>query len=165
VLTAGSVMEPVKALIPVTAGPRAALRVMRDLQTSAAFVIGDGRTFLGVVRDKDVMRQVKASETDLSRVVVHEVRTVTADTQLADLFEASVESVLPVAVLDEKNRLLGVIPRVTLLSALGNIPTDTGELRMLEPASTIPVDVITETLLATADADTNSFSTAKEGAL
>jgi glycine betaine/proline transport system ATP-binding protein len=165
VLTAGSVMEPVKALIPVTAGPRAALRVMRDLQTSAAFVLGEGRTFLGVVRDKDVMRQVKASETDLSKVIVHEVRTVTADTQLADMFEASVESVLPVAVLDEKNRLLGVIPRVTLLSALGNIPTDTGELRIVEPAATIPVDVITETLLATADADAGSLAEAKEGAL
>ena len=165
VLTAGSVMEPVKALVSVTAGPRAALRVMRDLQTSAVFVIGDGRTFLGVVRDKDVMRQVKASETDLSKVIVHEAGMVSADTQLADLFEASVESALPVAVLDEKNRLLGVIPRVTLLSALGNIPTDTGELRILEPVATIPVDVITQTLSATADVGGRSHADAKEGAL
>lgn len=165
VLTAGSVMEPVKALVSVTAGPRAALRVMRDLQTSAVFVIGDGRTFLGVVRDKDVMRQVKASETDLSKVIVHEAGMVSADTQLADLFEASVESALPVAVLDKKNRLLGVIPRVTLLSALGNIPTDTGELRILEPVATIPVDVITQTLLATADVGGRSHADAKEGAL
>jgi glycine betaine/proline transport system ATP-binding protein len=165
VLTAGSVMEPVKALVPVTAGPRAALRVMRDLQTSAVFVIGDGRTFLGVVRDKDVMRQVKASETDLSKVIVHKAGTVTADTQLADLFEASVESDLPVAVLDEKNRLLGVIPRVTLLSALGNIPTDTGELRTVDPVATIPIDVITETLLATARDSVGTRASEKEGAL
>jgi glycine betaine/proline transport system ATP-binding protein len=137
VLTAGSVMEPVKALISVSAGPRAALRVMRDLQTSAVFVVGDGRKFLGVVRDKDVMRQVRASETDLSKVIVHDVGTVTGETQLSELFEAAVESSLPVAVVDEKQRLLGVIPRVTLLSALGNIPTNTGGVRIVEPATTI----------------------------
>jgi len=152
VLTASSVMEPVKALVSVAAGPRAALRVMRDLQTSAAFVVGDGRRYLGVVRDRDVMRQVKASETDLSKVIVNDGGTVTGETQLADLFGAAVESDLPVVVIDDKQRLLGVIPRVTLLSALGNIPTNTAELPVLEPLSTIPVDVITETLLATSGA-------------
>jgi glycine betaine/proline transport system ATP-binding protein len=150
VLTAASVMEPVKALISVSAGPRAALRVMRDLQTSAVFVVGEGRKFLGVVRDKDVMRQVRASETDLSKVIVHEVGTVTGETQLSELFEAAVESSLPVAVLDDKQRLLGVIPRVTLLSALGNITTNTGGVQIVEPTVTIPVELITQTLLATA---------------
>ena len=70
VLTAATVMEQVKALVFVTAGPRGALRVMRDLQTSAVFVVGHGNVLLGVVRDKDVMRQVKASETDLSKAIV-----------------------------------------------------------------------------------------------
>jgi glycine betaine/proline transport system ATP-binding protein len=149
VLTALSVMEPVRALISASAGPRAALRVMRDLQTSAAFVVGDGRRYLGVVRDRDVMRQVKASETDLHKVILNDGATVTGDTQLADLFAASVESDLPVVVIDDKQRLLGVIPRVTLLGALGNIPTNTGELPVIEPLSTIPMDVITQTLLAT----------------
>ncbi|HWU60334.1 MAG TPA: glycine betaine/L-proline ABC transporter ATP-binding protein, partial [Microbacteriaceae bacterium] len=99
VLTASSVMEPVKALVSVAAGPRAALRVMRDLQTSAAFVVGDGRRYLGVVRDRDVMRQVKASETDLSKVIHNDGGTVTGETQLADLFGAAVESDLPVVVI------------------------------------------------------------------
>ncbi|KQV06752.1 quaternary amine ABC transporter ATP-binding protein [Leifsonia sp. Root112D2] len=165
VLTAASVMEPVKALVTVAAGPRAALRVMRDLQTSAAFVVGDGRKFLGVVRDKDVMRQVKASETDLSKVLLHSGGTVTGETQLSELFEASIESDLPVAVIDEKQRLLGVIPRVTLLSALGNIPTNTAELPIIEPPATIPMDVITETLLATGGpSDDDSLVGAEGGA-
>ncbi|ERK71700.1 putative glycine betaine/L-proline transport ATP-binding protein proV, partial [Leifsonia aquatica ATCC 14665] len=37
VLTAASVMEPARALVTVAGGPRAAMRTMRDLQTSAAF--------------------------------------------------------------------------------------------------------------------------------
>jgi glycine betaine/proline transport system ATP-binding protein len=164
VLTASSVMEPVKALVSVAAGPRAALRVMRDLQTSAAFVVGDGRRYLGVVRDRDVMRQVKASETDLSKVIHNDGGTVTADTQLADLFGAAVESDLPVVVIDDKQRLLGVIPRVTLLSALGNIPTNTAELPTIEPLSTIPVEVITQTLMSTGGSPDDSLVAQEGGA-
>ncbi|MEK8228066.1 ATP-binding cassette domain-containing protein [Oerskovia sp. M15] len=37
---------------------------------------------------------------------------------LAELFAPAAESVLPIAVTDDKNRLVGVIPRVTLLEAM-----------------------------------------------
>jgi len=153
VLTAAGVMEPAKAVVSASAGPRAALRVMRDLQTSAAFVVGNGRRLDGVVRDNDVLRQVRRGETDLTTVVRNDVATTTPDAHLIDLFELSVESPLPVAVIDERQRLLGVIPRITLLAALGNVSTVTGEMSLAGPPATIPVDVITQTLLATADAE------------
>jgi glycine betaine/proline transport system ATP-binding protein len=149
VLTASSAMEPARSVVSVTAGPRAALREMRDLQTSAAFVVGRGRTLIGAVRDNDVMRQVKAGETDLS-AVTKPVASVTGDVALADLYEASVESPLPIAVVDENNRLIGVIPRVTLLAAVGNVSTNTGETPAIEPPPTIPVNVISETLRVSA---------------
>jgi len=149
VLTASSAMEPARSVVSVTAGPRAALREMRDLQTSAALVVGRGRTLIGAVRDKDVMRQVKAGETDLS-AVTEPVASVTGDVALADLYEASVESPLPIAVVDENNRLIGVIPRVTLLAAVGNVSTNTGETPAIEPPPTIPVNVISETLRVSA---------------
>jgi len=150
VLTAAGVMEPARSVVSVAAGPRAALRAMRDLQTSAAFVVGPGRRLLGVVRDKDVLRLVKANETDLSTVIRNDAATVTGDVHLTDLFESAVESPLPVAVLDAENRLLGAIPRVTLLAALGNVPTTTTELDTIEPAPSVSVETITETLRVTA---------------
>ncbi len=154
VLTASSVMEPARAIVSLSAGPRAALRTMRDLQTSAAYVVGNGRTLQGVVRDRDVIRQVKNRETDLSLVVRHDLSAVGADTNLSELVEASVESALPLAVVDERNRLLGVIPRVTLLAALGNVSSHTAEIPvMIDPPATIPVDVVTEMLLATSGPD------------
>jgi glycine betaine/proline transport system ATP-binding protein len=162
VLTAGGVMEPAKAVVSASAGPRGALRTMRDLQTSAAFVVGNGRTLVGVVRDSDVMRQVKRGETDLMTVVRNDVATTGPDAHLSDLFELSVESALPVAVVDDRQRLLGVIPRITLLAALGNVSAVTGEMGLIEPPATIPVDVITQTLLATADAEETYATT--EGA-
>lgn len=152
VLTASGVMEPAKSVVSASAGPRAALRTMRDLQTSAAFVVGTGRKLIGVVHDKDVMRQVKAGETDLGRIVRNDVATIEPDAHLSDLFELSVESPLPVAVVDDKQRLLGVIPRVTLLAALGNVPANTGELEIVQPPATYSMDVITETLRETAPA-------------
>ena len=150
VLTASSAMEPARSVVSVTAGPRAALRQMRDLQTSAALVVGRGRTLLGAVRDRDVMRQVKAGESDLA-MVTRPVASVTGETALADLYEASVESPLPIAVVDDKNRLLGVIPRVTLLAAVGNVSTHTEETPRIEPPPTIPVGVISDTLRQTAE--------------
>jgi glycine betaine/proline transport system ATP-binding protein len=159
VLTASGVMEPAKSIVSASAGPRATLRVMRDLQTSAAFVVGNGRKLVGVVHDKDVMRLVKAGDRELASVIRHHVATITADAHLTDLFELSVESPLPVAVLDDAQRLLGVIPRVTLLAALGNVTSNTGEFDIIGPPATYSVEVITEALRKTADAADDAFVT------
>lgn len=150
VLTASSAMEPARSVVSHTAGPRAALRQMRDLQTSAAFVVGRGRKLIGVVRDREVMRLVSNKNPDLESAIDTEVAAVTADIALADLYEFAVENDLPIAVIDDERRLLGVIPRVTLLAALGNIDTNNGEPNPLEPPPTIPMNIITETLLESA---------------
>jgi len=147
VLTAASVMEPARSVVTVTAGPRAALRTMRDLQSQATFVLGRDRAFAGVVRDRDVLRQVKRGETDLRSILLDDATTVTSDVVISELVELSVGSDLPIAVLDDKKRLIGVIPRVTLLAALGNVSTTTGEIPVTETIATITVGEMTDTLL------------------
>ena len=87
---------------------------------------------------------------DLESILVHNGAVVDGDAYLIDLLELAVESPLPVAVVDEQKRLIGAIPRVTLLAALGNVSTQTGELDVIEPAPTIPVDVITDALRTSA---------------
>ena len=162
VLTAATVMEPARAVVPLSAGPRGALRVMRDLQAGATFVLGRDRTLLGVVSDRHVMRQVKSNETDLSLVINQEHASVPADAALVDLFELAVESPLPIAVIDDNRRLLGVIPRVTLLAALGNVPTNTTPINIIEPVSIIP-DSELDAMLASPELTTAAAST--EGTL
>jgi glycine betaine/proline transport system ATP-binding protein len=146
VLTATSVMEPVRAVVTKTAGPRVALRTMRDLQTSVVFVLNRDRSFAGIVRDHDVLKMVKAGDTDLRSIIRGDATMVSPDTALVDLVEPSVGTDLPIAVVDAKNRLLGVIPRVTLLAAIGNVTTSTGELSVIDPPATISVTVITDIL-------------------
>ena len=149
VLTAASVMEPARSVVTTTGGPRAALRIMRDFQTSVVFVLNRDGSFVGVVRDDDVLKLVKKGETDLRKIILGDAVSVSPDTPLVDLVEPSVESALAIAVVDEKRRLLGVIPRVTLLAALGNVSTTTGSLPVIEPRSTISMSVIAETLRET----------------
>ena len=146
VLTAGDVMEPPRAVVFASAGPRTALRLMRDLQTSACFVTSAGRDLLGVVRDRDLLRQVREGGTDLTEVLRPTPSIVSRDQHIAELFELAVESQLPVAVTDGSNRLVGVVPRVTLLAALADLPPSTTEIPVIEPTLDVPAAAITEAL-------------------
>jgi glycine betaine/proline transport system ATP-binding protein len=155
VLTASSVMEPARATVSSTAGPRAALKVMRDLQTSAVYVVGRDRKLTGVVRDQDAMRLLRRGDTDLASIITDDFASVGVDTSLAELFVPAVESPLPLAVIDERGRLLGVVPRVTLLAALGNVSSHTGELPTVEPPHTVPLTVMSAAIDAADAEDTD----------
>ncbi|WP_167047854.1 glycine betaine/L-proline ABC transporter ATP-binding protein [Salinibacterium sp. ZJ454] len=160
VLTAASVMEPARAVVNRSAGPRAALRTMRDLQTSAVLVIDRNRVLVGVARDQPVLNAVRSGGNDLSAVLEAGFAPVGPDTALVDLIERAVESNLPLAVVDDRQRLLGVVPRITLLATFGNVSTSTGEIAVLEPPSTVPVGVITDTLRDASAADAADISAA-----
>ncbi len=146
VLTAADVMEPPHAVVFASAGPRTALRLMRDQQTSACFVTTSNRKLLGVVRDKDVLRQVREGSADLTERLRPAPGVVKQEQLIADLFELAVESHLPVAVTDEQDRLIGVVPRVTLLAALADLPTTTTEIPIIEPTPDVSAAAITEAL-------------------
>nr|WP_307858589.1 glycine betaine/L-proline ABC transporter ATP-binding protein [Microbacterium flavescens]BFF09523.1 glycine betaine/L-proline ABC transporter ATP-binding protein [Microbacterium flavescens] len=147
VLTAGSVMAPPAATTPVSAGVRGALRVMRDLQVGSVAVL-ENRRYLGTVTDRAVVRAVKAGATDLRSLVSRTQPVVRPDDALTDIVERSVESPIPIAVVDEDNRLLGTIPRVTLLAALGNVDPQTTPIPIIEAPVTVPAAEFAQTLAA-----------------
>ena len=120
VLTASSVMEPPVAVLGAGQGPRAAHKLMREHQTSSIPVVDRNRTLRGVVLEDDVAAAVETGRDDLAGLLRPAV-TVPPDRTLADLFVASAESPTALSVVDESGRLLGVIPKVTLLSALGGV--------------------------------------------
>jgi glycine betaine/proline transport system ATP-binding protein len=149
VLTAASVMEPPAAAVPVTVGPRGALRTMRDMQISGLLVTGTGRKVLGAVKDRDVLRAIQRGVADLGSLVDTSVPTVAPDTSLSDLPEIAITSGMPIAVVGDDGRLLGVIPRVLLLAALGNVSTDTSEFAVVDMPPAIDPLLVTQTLDAT----------------
>jgi len=139
VLTASAVMEPPTLSTPITAGVRGALRAMRENQAGAVFAT-ENRRLVGVVTDRAVIRAVKSGETDLRRIVDAHVPTVGPDDLLTDIVETAVEATVPLAVVDADGRLRGVIPRITLLAALGNVPPTTREM----PVVQTPLEMVAE---------------------
>ncbi|WP_246099866.1 quaternary amine ABC transporter ATP-binding protein [Tessaracoccus rhinocerotis] len=118
VLTAGAVMEPALAVVQESAGPRAALRVMRDEQTSAAFVVSRDRRLLGAITDRKALELVRGGRSSMTAELA-EAAHVETGTTIAELVAPAIESPLPLAVTDANGHLVGVVPRVTLLAALG----------------------------------------------
>jgi glycine betaine/proline transport system ATP-binding protein len=147
VLTAASVMAPAVATTPLSAGVRGALKVMRDQQVGSVAVI-ENRRYIGSVTDRAVVRAVKAGTTDLRSIVITTQPVVKGDDPLTDVVERSVESPVPIAVVDDDNRLIGTIPRVTLLAALGNVEPQTTPIPIIGAPVTVPEAEFAQTLAA-----------------
>ncbi|MDS0199778.1 glycine betaine/L-proline ABC transporter ATP-binding protein [Microbacterium imperiale] len=143
VLTAANVMERPRPVVAESAGPRVALKQMRDAFMSAAYVVGRDRKLLGVVTDRDAVKLVRRGESSLSAVIKPAPQTVRQDEVLMNLFVPAVESPLPLAVTDDEGRLVGVIPRITLLAALGPGPGATEEITIpLQPMPQAAIDEV-----------------------
>ena len=143
VLTAANVMERPRPVVAESAGPRVALKQMRDAFMSAAYVVGRDRKLLGVVTDRDAVKLVRRGESALSWVIKPAPQTVSQDEVLMNLFVPAVESPLPLAVTDAEGRLVGVIPRITLLAALGPGPGATEEITIpLQPMPQAAIDEV-----------------------
>ena len=117
VLTASSVMEPAVAVLGADQGPRMAHKLMREHQQSGLYVTGRDRTLLGYVMEERIADRL--DEGSVGSAMEPCTTVIDEDTPVADLFLPSAGTRLPLPVVDDDKRLLGVIPRVTLLSALG----------------------------------------------
>ncbi|OIV38388.1 glycine betaine ABC transporter ATP-binding protein [Mangrovactinospora gilvigrisea] len=122
VLTAASIMEEPRVMVSPNDGPRAAMRTLRTDQASAAFVVERGRKLVGTVTEEKVTEALRYGEGTVRDLMETEMVTTHADTPLSELLTPASQTKLPLAVVDGQGRLTGVIPRVTLLAALGDQP-------------------------------------------
>ena len=151
VLTAESVMRKPLAVVHPTTGPTGALRIMRDEQVSGLYVVKRDRTLLGWVSDRDALALVRRGVKTLDSAIQSDHGAVPHDTALADLFIPALGAALPLGVVDEEERLVGVIPRVTLLATLGgNNGADSDAAPDADP---LPPDIVTAALDAAGEDD------------
>lgn len=126
VLTAAHVMRRPETTT-LDRGPRVALELMRELGISNLFVINRSKILLGVITAEDASIAAKTGKS-LSDILITDVPRVAPDTLLGDLFELTSSAKVPVSVVDEQGKLIGVIIRGALLGALaGNTPSDGGD--------------------------------------
>jgi len=121
VLTAEHVMRRPETIAP-DRGPRVALQLMRERGISNLFVVDRGQKLLGVISADDAAEAIAANKS-VGDIAVTDVPRVRPDTLLHELFEICGTSKLPVAVVNDTDRLMGVIVRGAVLGALaGQIP-------------------------------------------
>jgi len=90
--------------------------------------VDERKRLVGAATDDDVVRMIRSGERLLEHIITAaEVAQVSPDTPLVECLIPSAESRLPLAVVDDDGVLLGVIPRVTLLNALGGSDMNGGD--------------------------------------
>lgn len=93
-----------------------------------------------------------AREPTHSKRALHPTPAFVAEDQLiVNVLEMAVDSPLPVAVVDAEERLVGVVPRVTLLAALASTTPETDQVDIIVPPDPVSTADINAALEATAD--------------
>src|SRR5699024_12680693 len=92
----------------VEKGSRVALEVMKSEGVSSIYITGKNRQILGFVTADDADKAVK-EEKSIEDVIQKDVVTVQLDTLLTDLFDKTSYATMPPAVIDEENRLRGIV--------------------------------------------------------
>ncbi len=121
VLTAESIMEEPRVMLDPGATAGSAVQTLRSRHASGGFVVERGRKLVGSLTE-DALAAANGENVTVGDLMDGEPATVGASTPLAALFTPSAASGLPLAVTDEDRRLVGVIPRIALLAALGDEP-------------------------------------------
>jgi glycine betaine/proline transport system ATP-binding protein len=119
VLTAEMVMKkPIAVVTFPKDGPRVALRRMRENGISSIFAVDNRFRLQGIVMAEDALEAVEQNQKDLTQILNRDISTVKPDTILKDLFSLLSGKNLPLAVVDNDNRLLGIIVRGTVMAKL-----------------------------------------------
>ncbi len=116
VLTASHVMKrPEK--ISIDRGPRVALEIMRKQGYSNIFVVDRKQKLLGALSAEQAKEAIEQQKS-ISEMMTVNIPVVKEDTLLADLLDIMATSSLPISVIDEQNRLKGIIIRGAVIGAL-----------------------------------------------
>ena len=113
-----TVMVEPKEVAYDSEGPRVVLRRIRQAGLSEIFVVDEERHLVGICEAEEVSRLVEKEENSLTGAIDEEPPKVERGTPLREVLPLLVERDLPVAVVNEDNRLEGVVVRGSLIAGL-----------------------------------------------
>jgi len=117
VLTAEDIMNKPLALLYESDGPRTAIHKMRESEITSIFVIGKHRQYKGIVSMEEALKAVKKGQKDLSGLI-KETRIASPEENLDELFADIADLNVPLPVINDNNKLLGVIVKSDVLANL-----------------------------------------------
>ncbi|KDA48046.1 Glycine betaine ABC transport system, ATP-binding protein OpuAA [Leuconostoc pseudomesenteroides 1159] len=125
VLTADSIMIPALTSNISVDGPTVALRKMSAEEVSGVVAVNRHRQFVGYLSSEAAV-SARREKLPLADVVV-EMPTVKPDTLISDIMPIIYDAQTPVAIIDDDNRLRGVIIRGAVLKALADTEGDSDD--------------------------------------
>ncbi|MCM3439639.1 quaternary amine ABC transporter ATP-binding protein [Metabacillus halosaccharovorans] len=130
VLTAAHVMKRPET-VQLEKGPRVALKLMQDHAISTVYVVDKQKRLIGAVSAQDAKQAIEKG-LSLNEVIIKDVKTVSPDTLLVDLFDDVSDAAIPVTVIDENNRLKGIVIRGAVIGALAGNDTYINDTEKVE---------------------------------
>ncbi|WP_164215973.1 glycine betaine/L-proline ABC transporter ATP-binding protein [Virgibacillus sp. YIM 98842] len=126
VFQAEHIMIKPNALVSMKDGLNVAIKEMKENGVSSVFVVDRGRHLKGIVTIDDAVKGVKEKQS-LEEVMHQDITAVKPDEYVNDLIPKALESSLPLVVVDDNNKLRGIILRVHVLSGLVSEEVDETE--------------------------------------
>lgn len=118
IFTANSAMRSVRATARDSDGPRTVLRKMSDNGLDSIYVIGRDRTLLGIVNVDDVDAAAKAGKDTINELIQNDFPKAGPDEPMNNLFAMFNDKSYPIAIVDDNQRLLGVVVKGAVLEKL-----------------------------------------------
>jgi glycine betaine/proline transport system ATP-binding protein len=118
VIIASSIMRWPRETVSPNDGPNVALRKMREADLSQCLVMSSDRKVIGVVREDDIARLSRERAASIEEAIDRNIPTTTPDSPIAELYASAAETATPIVVVDEEGRMVGIVPRISLLAAL-----------------------------------------------
>ncbi|MDN6639168.1 MAG: glycine betaine/L-proline ABC transporter ATP-binding protein [Tetragenococcus sp.] len=123
VLTAENIMEPAFTINVESDGPNVALQRMRKEEVSMLLAVDRKRYLKGSVTAEEAL-DARKNEKTLKEVLDKNVQKVQKDTLVTDIFNMIYDSAAPLAVVDEDDRVAGVVVRGSVIGAMTDTDTD-----------------------------------------
>jgi len=117
VLQAKHIMFKPGALATKKHGLKVAIKEMETNAISSVFVVDEKRRLQGVITIDDAIEGIKNNKSMLN-ILKHDYYTTDEETYVQELIPKAIETKYPIAVVNEDNKLVGVIVRVSVLSGL-----------------------------------------------
>lgn len=117
VMQAKNAMIKPNPLITEKDGLRLAIQRMASHNISSIFVVNKERVLQGIITIDDAV-EAQRNNKQIRDILKHDYETTDPETHIIDLIPQATRTKYPIAVVDESNKLLGIIVRVSVLSAL-----------------------------------------------
>lgn len=127
VLTAQSILAKTRAVAFVNDGPHIVLRKMQSESLNSLFVVRRDYTLEGMVTAETVKSALERQEKTISNIIQQDIPKVETTAPLTDLIDILSEWAYPLPVVNENNKLQGVVVKAGILSALSRRPATNTE--------------------------------------